>query len=318
MKCQSKVDWCFFIKHVLLKNLLGVDCMKKYLTSAERTAILKGLTKKQKKTLFAAVGKRYRSYFADVLAKYKGTEDWVFYRYIDHGHVRKDVTCECGKPLRHQYILINKKTRKKLSLGSTHIIEELKIPESIAKEVLQGIHDINYDLDELLQKYHNDWELPEYIKINISKIKVPSEVKKLIDAGLPLLSRQLDLLYSKLSKLNSKDGCKKLIFTLKENDGFGGDFKYEIKDESIYNVLIGKTDFNSYIYPFRQDIEQFLAKKKRYIPVYEIINYLVGKGLPNELMYGQHALTNHFTQYLFQSKNIEGRRMGDGYIYFRV
>lgn len=291
--------------------------MRKYRTRTERATILKELTKEQRNTLFTVVGKRYRSYFAGVLAKYKETRNCSFYRYIDHGKVRKDITCECGRPLRHQYILVNSKTKEKRTIGCTHLIEELHIPESIAKDVLRGIYDINYDLDELLLKYYNGWELPAYLKKNISKITMPNDIERLLTMDLPLLSRQLDLLYSKLTKLNSKRKEQKFIYVLQENAGFGGDIEYEIKNEEIYNVLIGETDFMSYIHPFRKDIEQFLGKQKRYTPVYDIIKYLVSKGLPNELMYGQHALTKHFIRYLSHRKNVKEKIKDDGVMYYK-
>jgi hypothetical protein len=271
--------------------------MKKYLERKERAAILKELTKEQRETLFKVIGKRHRSYFADVLARYQGTKDWTLFLYIDHGHVRKDIHCECGRPLRHQYILINKKTKEKRTIGSTHLIEELKIPDNIAKEVLQGIHNINYELDELLQKYHLGWELPQYIKKNITKIKVPSEIDKLLNKDLPLLNRHLDLLYSKLFKLNSKTKEKNVICDVEETAAHKSNLKNENKNVKIYNVLKGKTSFASYIKPFIQDIDYFLAKQKRYVPLNEVINYLISKGLPNEFMFGQHILKKHFATF---------------------
>jgi len=160
--------------------------------------------------------------------------------------------------------------------------------------------------------------LPVYLKKNLSEITIPNDIESLITIGLPLLSRQLDLLYSKVSKLNSKSKEKKFSYILKEYDGFGENYEYEIKDQEIYKVLIGETDFKSYINPFRTHIEQFLAKKKRYTPVYDIIKFLVSKGLPNEIMYGQHALTNHFIRYLSNIKNVKGKRKDDGFMYYKL
>jgi hypothetical protein len=286
--------------------------MKRYLTQKDRATILKELTKEQKKTLFTVVGKRHRFYFADVLAKYKGTRDWGFYFYIDHGRVRKDITCECGRPLRHQYILVNKRTKEKRTIGSTHLIEGLRIPQDIAKEVLQGIHNINYDLDELLQKYNNGWELPPYVKKNIGRVNVPKDIKKLLVVDLPLLHRHLDLLFDKISKCNSKRRKTKHVF--KTDNGF----EYEIENNDIYKVLIGEIEPFSYINTFRQEIYRFLKKKVTYVPIYDVINYLVDVGLPNDLMYGQHALTNYLRRYLEVRTDIATEMDLAGYPYYRL
>lgn len=288
--------------------------MGKYLSSTDRATILKDLTKEQKKTLFTVVGKRQRSYFANVLAKYKGTRDWCFYRYIDHGEVRKDITCGCGRPLRHQYILVNKKTKEKRTMGSTHLMEELNIPESIAKEVLHGFHHINCDLDELLQKYVNGWELPPSIKKNLSQITVPNDIYQLLSMDLPLLSRQIKFLYSKAPKMKikKKASIETFIFQLEDSR-----LVYEIKNEEIYKVLMGEIDSFSYINQFQVNINEFLTKEKHYKPIYDLISYLIKAGLPYELMYGQHALTKHITNYLETREDIKGIRK-DNVPYYKI
>jgi hypothetical protein len=289
--------------------------MRKYLRAVDRTAFLKKLTKEQRKTLFMVVGKRYRSYFSNVLAKYKGTKDWAFYGYIDHGRVRPDITCECGKRLRHQYILVNRKTKEKRNIGSTHFIEELQIPEHIAKEVMRGIHEINHDLDELLQKYESGWELPDYLKRHINKIELPKDIYRLLTMELPLLSRQVDLLYSKLSNMDKPKTKSTHAFIIQLLDGRS---EYEIHNEDIYKVLIGKIDSFAYIESFRIEIDRFLKKKKNYTPIYDLINNLIEAGLPNELLYGQHALTKHVRNYLDSRSDIVGRLKDDGFMYYKL
>jgi len=287
--------------------------MVKYLSKKDRATLLKELTKEQKKILFTVIGKRHRSYFADILAKYKGTRDWTFYRYIDHGSVRKNITCGCGRPLRHQYILINKKTREKRTIGSTHLMEELNIPENIAKEVLQRFHNINYDLDEVLQKYADGWELPPSIKRNLSSITLPNDIQHLLTMDLPLLLRQVDVLYSKISRLKNKKTKTTKMFTKA-----GSGDSVEIQNEDIYKVLTGKIDSFTYIDAFREDITQFLTNKRHYTPIYDIVNHLVKVGMPFQLMHGQHALTKNITDYLNTRKDIIGKIMDDGYEYYAL
>ncbi|MGG0716276.1 hypothetical protein ABE096_01575 [Robertmurraya massiliosenegalensis] len=287
--------------------------MKKYLTKTERATILRELTKEQKKTLFIVVGRRYRSYFSNLLAKYKGTRDWAFYKYVDHGSVQKNIKCECGKCLRHQFVLVNRKTKEKRNIGSTHFIEELQIPENIAKDVLRGIHDINFDLDELLQKYDKGWALPKYLKENINKIILPKDIEEMLRMGLPLLSRQINLLYSKIYKIKTRGEKSENKYNINI-----GEFNYELKHKEIYKVLVGEIDFFSYIDFYKEEIYTFLRQKRKYVPIFDLINHLVGKGLPNELLYGQHALTKHFIMYLSKREDLSLWAKPDGYIYIKV
>lgn len=291
--------------------------MKFYTKRKDRVEILKVLTKEQRRTLFKVIGKGYRSYFSNILAKYKGTEEWAFYGYIDHGRVRKEIKCECGRPLRHQYILINKKTKQKRNIGSTHLIEELQIPKDIAKEVAKGIHNINHDLDELLYKFNNGWELPLYIKKYINEIGISKDIEQLLRMELPLLGRHVDLLYTRIEKLISNGKEKSYIVNINANEK--GVFQYEVKNEDIYKILIGKMNFSNYFDRYLDDIHTYLRAQKKYVPIYDIVDYLVSNsGLANELMYGQHALTKFIINYLDQRGELKGNRRDDGYMYYCI
>jgi hypothetical protein len=278
--------------------------MKKYFTKAERSEILSELTKMQRKVLFSVVAKRYRSYFANVLAKFKGTEDWKFYLYIDHGAVQDNVKCLCGRSLRHEYILFNKKTKEKVSIGSTHFIEELNIPNDIAKDVLKGIHNIDYDIDEILSKLKNGWSLPKYVENNLSKISMPDSIEKLLSGNLPLLQGQVDLLMDKISKVNTTKGKTRNIYIIRDDSGkeMGS---YEIKNDEIYQILIGKIPFSTYIKKY-EDVIYRLFKKGRFYRLDDLINFLVKtEGLPFDLVYGEHALKKYFVEYFKQSNEFQ-------------
>jgi hypothetical protein len=289
--------------------------MKKHLNSKERTIILREMTKEQRNILSTVISKSYRSYFADILSKFKGTRDWCFYKYIDHGRVRKNVTCLCGKHLRNQYILINRKTKEKRTLGKTHFIEELNIPEDIASEVLKGIHDIDYDLDEILIKFSQGWELPEFIKENLPKINVPKDIQRMLDMNLPLLLRQLEELYTFIKNLRTKRKTH-LIYSLPLSGG--GTSQYSVNNREIYDVLTEKIEPLSYLDTYQKDIERFLASTGKFTPIYDVISYLVEVGLPNELIYGQHALTKYIRHYLDNRKNIKGTTKDCGFTYYKL
>lgn len=178
--------------------------MKVYLSRNERSNILNRLTEKQKEALFTAISLTYKSEFGNLLAGFKGTKLWDFYRYIDHGEVSSTAKCECGRPLRYEFILKNKETKKFLSLGSTHFQEELQIPDEIGKEVIKNIHNIDYDLDEILSKVENKWGLNVYLENAIQSLElfVSAEIKILLDAKLPILERHENKLWDMVKENN--------------------------------------------------------------------------------------------------------------------
>jgi hypothetical protein len=104
-------------------------------------------------------------------------------------------------------------------------------------------------------------------------------------------SRHLDVLYSTVDKLNSKGKEKPFIY-IHQAGNIGDKYEYEIYNEDVYKVLIGKTDPISYIDRFHEDIDTFFKKYyKPYMDILdELIKYLVGLGFPKEKMHGRHAL----------------------------
>ncbi|MFD0051462.1 DUF3883 domain-containing protein [Actinomycetes bacterium NPDC127524] len=182
--------------------------MKVYLSRSERSKLLKSLSIVQQEALFSAISITYKSEFGNLLASFKGTEQWDFYRYIDHGEVISAAKCECGRPLRYEFVLKHKETQKLRSLGSTHLQEELKIPDDIAKEVKNSLHNIDYDLDEILTRVKNQWELSEYILpfLNQKEFILPMDIKILLDADLPILERQENRLRDLVKEYNKRYG----------------------------------------------------------------------------------------------------------------
>jgi len=180
--------------------------MKAYLTNEERGKIILQMTKEQKVALFRSLKLTHKSRMGNILAAYKGSREWEFYGYIDHGKVRKSIRCECGQPLRYQFILKNRVTGEKKSLGVIHLQDELKMSSKIANAVHKGIQKIDYDLDEILIRFKAGWKIPSYIERNLSELPLTKEMKLLLDHGLPLLERQVDYLAEKGVLINRKNG----------------------------------------------------------------------------------------------------------------
>ncbi|MGG1940393.1 hypothetical protein ABFY57_11955 [Paenibacillus polymyxa] len=263
-----------------------------YLTAEERREIIRTLSKAQRSALHIFSKLSQQSYFANVLASHKGTERYVFDGFIDHGGVRKSVTCLCGKPLRYEFILRDIKSGGKISLGRTHFQRELDIPDQIARQVHKGIHQINIELDEILDKFwRGENKLPKTIEEHITIIDLTEEIKCLMSANLPLLRRHMDYLFD-ITKGLRQPSTKHI------------DAK-ELLCKEFQDVLSGVTPYEQYIGGlYGEAIEGYLLRNKGYEPTYRIIDYLIKfYGLPNQLLYGQHALHKFFRMYLGNHPN---------------
>lgn len=263
-----------------------------YFTSEERRNIIRTLSKSQRSALHIFSKLSQQSYFANVLASYKGTETYIFDGYIDHGGVRGNVTCLCGKPLRYEFILRDVNNGGKISLGKTHFQRELNIPDHIARQVHKGIHQINIELDEILDKlWRGDNKLPQTIEENITKLELSEEIECLLTANLPLLRRHIDYLFD-ATKILRHPSKKHLDAT-------------ETLCKEFQDIRSGAIPYDQYIGGLYGDaIEEYLLRNKGYEPTYRIIDYLIKVyGLKNQLLYGQHALHKFFRIYLGNHPN---------------
>ncbi|MFD0619680.1 hypothetical protein ACFQZR_19610 [Paenibacillus sp. GCM10027629] len=260
-----------------------------YFTAEERRGIIRSLSKAQRNALHIFSRLSQQSYFANVLASYKGTDRFIFDGFIDHGEVIKGVTCLCGKSLRYEFILKDIKSGQKNSLGRTHFQRELDIPDHIARQVHKGIHHINIELDEILDKYwRNDKKVPQSISEHIINIKLPEEIKCLLNAELPLLRRHIDYLFDETKKFRTT--------SVKNVDD-------KILCQEFQDILSNKKPYYEYIDGLYGDaIEKYMTTNPYYYTsTHEIINFLIeNKGLKKQLLYGQHPLHKFFREYLSQ------------------
>ena len=59
--------------------------------------------------------------------------------------------CDCGRRLKYQYVLTNN-LGEEIKLGITHFADHIGIPEAVARQLQAEIHQLNFGLDELLQR----------------------------------------------------------------------------------------------------------------------------------------------------------------------
>ncbi|WP_336773645.1 DUF3895 domain-containing protein [Paenibacillus sp. MMO-58] len=173
------------------------------LSVEERDQILAQLNDRQRQYLSDYLVRGHRTVFANVMAKEKGfhipedsdpaeierlLQDWIYLGYIDGGHVRVDLRCECGRPLRYQHQVKNKTTGETKFFGIEHLKEHLGIGAAAVAAVKKGFDAIDYELDELLTKWRNKWVMdPELLQVD----SIPTPVAVQIKLGLPLLEKQI-------------------------------------------------------------------------------------------------------------------------------
>jgi len=133
--------------------------------------------------------------------------------------------CECGKPLKYQYVLLDNVENKTLKLGVKHFEEHAGIPHSIAKQILKKKYQLDEWLDDILltvkkHKQNNQLNI-QYkqviddfmVKTNGAPIeqRIPLEQEVITEANLKLFhdfkSVELPLptkIYKKIEKFIQK------------------------------------------------------------------------------------------------------------------
>ncbi|WP_235851649.1 DUF3895 domain-containing protein [Heyndrickxia camelliae] len=185
--------------------------MRYQLGARERERLLESLplTDEQRDFLIHHVKRGKKTIFANIMAKDKGIvlpgqttneeieqllDEWILDDYIDNGFVNPETRCECGRPLRYQYIVRHKTTNEKRRFGIDHFEEHTNISSTIIKDILKGFHTIDYELDELLVKISENWSLSEVVPYLPNEFKLSEGIKQYIDNDIPLLDRQIELL----------------------------------------------------------------------------------------------------------------------------
>lgn len=185
------------------------------LSQKERDQLLIELSEGQRAFVIELMKRGRRTVFSNVLAKEKasgsGEDDieevaaqWELLDYIDAGETwqsTSELHCECGRPLRYQYIVQNEKTREIKKFGIKHFEEHTGIPPHLAKDIVKGIEKIDYELDEVLVKLSNGWTLAEEGIVDISaSIEIPNDIQEHFDHDVPLLDRQVQRLRTRISE----------------------------------------------------------------------------------------------------------------------
>lgn len=118
----------------------------------ERKSLFQQLTKPQQELINQQKKYQVRSLFLQ--NQYLFTSDWEFVRLnIDDDYERgkrSQLKCDCGRPLKYQFVIESKQTGQAVHLGIQHFKDHLGIPQGVAEEIKKGVAHVDLALDELL------------------------------------------------------------------------------------------------------------------------------------------------------------------------
>ncbi|MBU9722408.1 MULTISPECIES: DUF3895 domain-containing protein [Bacillaceae] len=207
--------------------------MKVVLPKEDRDEIFAKLTPAQQEFIQNSVKRGKKTIFANEMAADKGIvlppgiesnemeyllDEWVLVDYIDNGFQNPETPCECGRPLRYQYIVKHKSTNEVRRFGITHFEEHTEIPAELVRRIKNGFQTIEYEMDELLIKLNDGWNIKDELPYLPDDYEFPADMQQHLDANVPLLDRQVKRLKQKELSFVSGQGEREQ----RESDGNRG------------------------------------------------------------------------------------------------
>jgi len=165
------------------------------------------LSEEQREFLKRSVGQSKKSKWLEVLAKKKGVtvsedisteeleeiiDDWVLVEILDSGFGNRDYRCICGKPLRYQYVVVNKKKGEKVGLGETCFEHHTSLSSEVVKDIIKEFHQIDLERDEILHKVatKQTFDIEPFLEVDT----IPAIILEQALMGLPLTDKQVTYL----------------------------------------------------------------------------------------------------------------------------
>lgn len=174
----------------------------------EREEQLKKLSSTQRDFLINLMNRKKRIVFSKFVSTQKGnlSEDlsldeaekkiaeWELVEVIDSGFVNEKTRCECGRPLRYQYIVQHKTTKKVLKFGLNHFEEHMGLGAKVVAEIRKEFMKIDHEFDNLLEKLENQVNHQNLLSNWPKNCPIPEDIKELLDHNIPLLDQQIQKL----------------------------------------------------------------------------------------------------------------------------
>lgn len=118
-------------------------------------------------------------------------DDWILQDVLDGGYGLRPYKCECGKPLRFQYIVHHTEQGTTYGLGETCFEHYTNLKPEILKEIKNGFYHIDLERDQILVKFEQGdlFNLDPYLHL-----EVPEAIQKQAALELPLTDKQISII----------------------------------------------------------------------------------------------------------------------------
>ncbi|MGG3102036.1 DUF3895 domain-containing protein [Bacillus velezensis] len=157
-------------------------------------------------------------------------DEWVLIDYIDNGFVDNNTPCECGRPLRYQYIVKNNKTGEIKRLGINHFEEHIALKKHVVSQIKKEFGLIEKEVNEISERTKVKWSIEDEINFIPNDYDFSTEdIKKQLDMGLALSTKQVNHL--------KKVVHQKILSERKATKAFAG----EVSNLNLFNYEKSKT-----------------------------------------------------------------------------
>jgi hypothetical protein len=197
------------------------------LTEERVREIMSKLKDEQRNFIQSTSKQSKKSKWLEILARRKGIvfsenlslsqiidtiDDWILQDVLDGGYGLRPYKCECGKPLRFQFIVHHTKEGKTYGLGETCFEHYTNLEPEILKDIKNGFYHIDLERDELLVKFEQGdlFNLNPYLHL-----EVPEVIRKQVELELPLTDKQISIITKLLEEHKRKQRLDELEQRLK-------------------------------------------------------------------------------------------------------
>lgn len=197
------------------------------LSLEERDRLMELLTEEQLRFVHESLVRGRRTHFARQLAEGKCQfipedaepeeldgfiEEWDYIGFTDSGAISTHTKCECGRSLRYQHKVMHVPSGTIRYFGIDHLQLHTGIDAGVINAIMRGFDILDNELHEVLIKHRDGWRLEHYMYLPLpEELMLPRDIREQIDAGLPLLDRQLLRLRAKLRELERGKRLKKAM-----------------------------------------------------------------------------------------------------------
>jgi Fe2+ or Zn2+ uptake regulation protein len=227
------------------------------LTEREVNDILNTFSPEKQEFLSAHLKQGKKSKWLEVLSQKKGIplsegmtdeeieeqmESWVLKEVLDGGFGNKPFRCECGTPLRYQYIVYHSKEKKTYKLGVTCLENYTNLSPELISDIKKGFHTIDLERDEILTKYQRKQFFPIEKFIYIEDL--PEDIVHQTKIGLPLTDRQIAIVYTIKKEYDKNVQTKKVLEEFSDAQKTVYDVLPRWKKEEVVQRFIDRDGFN--------------------------------------------------------------------------